>query len=212
MTHEYLIFTEENGTYKIGTDNFTNRNALKKSVKDIVIPNYYLGIPVTIIGMYSFNYDSTIESVFIPSNILEIRYDAFAHNPNLKSFVFARNSTLKTIGRGFVYDCRKLKKIILPKTLESIGLYFIGNSLLDDVYICGFNELTEPTMFESDSGTMTYPRRVHVSIDYGYSSLGKFTNLLRDYKCEALNFFISKNCRPIGPRNFIFFVVSTIFS
>ena len=194
MSQDYLIFTLDSGTYKIGTGGEPSSNGLSQNVKNVVIPNYYLKIPVTKLGYHSLNWNSVIESIYIPSNIVEIQTDAFAHDKNLKSVIFAKNSSLKVIERGFAYNCPQLKKIILPGSLNSVGLFFLGLDYLDDVYYCGFNELKETTMFESDSGVKTHPQRIHILMNYGFSSIGKITNLLRDKKCEKISNIITYRC------------------
>ena len=212
MSHEYLVLTKESETYKIGTDDNTKSSALKVQTKNVVIPNYFSGFPVTIIGKYAFKGNTNIESVFIPSNIIEIRFDAFAQNPNLKSVNFSRNSHLKTIGRGFLYDCPQLKNVILPKTVNYIDVFFMGKTNLDDFYYCGINQFTETTIFESDTGVETHPKIFHVSENYAYSSIGKITNLLRDYKCEELYHKITKNCKRQNTQYFIFIISSALSS
>ena len=210
MSHEYLVFSLESGNYKVGTGKEAASNGLSKNVKEVIIPNYFLKIPVTIIGYHSLNWNAIIESIFIPSNIVEIQTDAFAHDDNLKSVIFAMNSSLKVIERGFAYDCPIMKKIILPRSLNYVGVFLLGETQLDDVYYCGFNELNETTMFETDRGIKTHPKRLHVSRDYGFSSIGKLTNLLRDNRCEKINNIITNKCHHKETRLFVFIMCIVI--
>ena len=195
MSHEYLVLQIESGSYRVGTNGDTYNNGLSKLVENVVIPNFWNKIPITIIGQHAIKTNSVIKSLSIPSNILIIRFDAISHNPNLSSITFAKNSSLKEVGRGFIYNCPLIKKLILPSSLTTVGIYFIGQSSVDDIYYCGFSQFTETTMFQNDAGTPTHPKRVHVPSNYGYTSMGKLTNLLRDYKCERYIYRISNNKR-----------------
>ena len=184
MEHDFLVLQSEDENYRIGTNLSVNNNGLKKSVVDLIIPNFWNSKPITVIGMYAFRYNSEIRSIYVPSNIITIRFDGIAHNDNLVSLVFAKNSSLKTVGRGFLYRCHMLKKVILPNSLNSVGRYSFGNSSFSHIYYCGFNELNETLIFETGTDIVTYPQMFHVPFNYAFTSIGKFSNLKRDYYCE----------------------------
>ena len=104
------------------------------NIEEVVIPNYLKGLTVTIKGKYAFRTNANIKKIFIPSNIEEIRFDALAHLPNLASVVFAKNSSLKEVGRGFLYNCPSLKRVVIPRTLATTGIYTFGDPHFEDNY------------------------------------------------------------------------------
>ena len=182
-SHEYLVFTLVSNSYMVGNCT-TDSNGISESVEKVIIPNYWQGIPVTIIGDYAFRNNAKIKSIFIPSNIEKINFDAIAHMSNLASVIFAKNSSLKEVGRGFLYNCPLLKKVVIPNSLMITGIYTFGRSNFDDIYYCGFNHLNQTKMFETSEAATSYPKRFHVPLNYGFTSVGKFSNLTRDKACE----------------------------
>ena len=91
---------------------------------EIIIPDYYDGLPVLAIGQDGFyigdrNVASEITSVTIPEGVIEIRMGAFDYCVNLTNVVFP--STMKRIQDYAFANCRKYTEIILPDSLIELG-------------------------------------------------------------------------------------------
>ena len=84
--------------------------------KDVVIPDYLGGYPVTSIGDWAF-LNSQLTSVIIPNRITSIGDGAFAHN-KLTSVSIPDGMT--SIG-GEVFSYNELSSIIIPESVTSIG-------------------------------------------------------------------------------------------
>jgi len=61
-----------------------------------------------------------LESITIPSTVIEIGQEAFMHCNGLREVVF-NDCGIKTIGYSAFFDCKSLESIIFPSTLTEIG-------------------------------------------------------------------------------------------
>ena len=104
----------------------------KGSSPNVVIPNEYLGTPVTSIGLNAFNQCLSIKSIVIPSNIKTINYNAFSYCENLKSVTFEKNSNLTTIGWEAFAGCG-LTTITIPSSVTKIEYGAFADCDLDTV-------------------------------------------------------------------------------
>ena len=128
-----LLFAENDGAYtvfSIGTC----------ADENIVIPDFYEGLPVTVIGAEAFA-DAQIHSVVIPETVTYIDNAAFRGCMNLNPVVIPDSvthignfafgdcgsledltigSSVVTIGWHAFSDCRNLKSVVIPDSVEEM--------------------------------------------------------------------------------------------
>ena len=116
---------ESLGIYKYYTD----------GGRDVVIPAYYAGIPVTMIDTAAFA-GKEITSVIIPDTVNTIRNIAFVENPDLKSVELP--PYLTAILPGTFMNDPGLEEVYIPAsvTIISAGV-FQGCTSLKDIYYGG---------------------------------------------------------------------------
>lgn len=85
---------------------------------DVVIPPTINGDPVTAIESFSFQNNTTITSLSIPSSVKTIGDRAFLNCSNLKSITL--NEGLETLGT-YAFSKTGIETIILPNSVDSIG-------------------------------------------------------------------------------------------
>jgi len=93
------------------------------SEKDVIVPDYIEGLPVTELAGYSFSTSSNntysnqdclyIESVFLPDSVKKIGYEAFYGCENLKQIGMPEE--LETIGEAAFKNCTSLEEIDLSQ-------------------------------------------------------------------------------------------------
>ena len=117
---EFIFSLKEDNTYEIigyiGTE------------IDIVIPETYLGLPVTSIGSNAFDGNTNITSAIIPVGITSIEEYAFCDATALTSVTFEAGSQLTKIGDWAFQSTISLKSIIIPSGVTSIGEYAFGRT------------------------------------------------------------------------------------
>lgn len=83
--------------------------------ESLTIPN-----SVTQLGAYAFNNNTAIKSLTIGNGLQEIAQAAF-YGGVYETITFAEDSHLTGIGKTAFYNCKNLKTISLPATIEKIG-------------------------------------------------------------------------------------------
>ena len=92
----------------------------KTETKEIIIPKYYKGKPVTKIDDTAFSGNGNITRVTIPEGVLSIGKSAFRNCTSLK--IIDIPSSVTKIGGYAFYDCA-LRSVTLPEGLERIEAY-----------------------------------------------------------------------------------------
>jgi hypothetical protein len=92
---------------------------------DLVLPEYYEGVPITSIGPSAF-YFAYINSVTIPDSVRAIKTSAFA-NAKIKNIYFGETSQLTSIGDN-AFNINDIVTLRLPSGLTSIGIQAFANS------------------------------------------------------------------------------------
>ncbi len=112
---------KEELVYKLNEDgqSYTLVNFGKCTCSDIVIPETYNGLPVTIIGDGAFNRCYRLKSVTIPSSVTEIWHRAFANCYQLESVNIP--SSVTGIGHYVFTGCKALKSVVIPSSVAYVG-------------------------------------------------------------------------------------------
>ena len=102
---------EDNASYCV--------EALNSNIEgDVVIPEFYNGLPVTLIRSNAFYNCANVTSITIPNSVTSIEYGAFSACSNLTSITIPESVT--SIGSLAFYYCYSLKSITIPEGVTSI--------------------------------------------------------------------------------------------
>ena len=74
-----------------------------------------------------------VETIILPSNIVNLPPEAFDGLPNLKTIDFGRNSKLKHIYQMAFCECPKLKEVKLPSGLETLDYLQVAGSGVEKI-------------------------------------------------------------------------------
>lgn len=86
--------------------------------KNIIIPSFFDGKPITEIGKAAFA-ETTITSVTVPKSVTTVGEYAFSKSLNLKTINL--NNGLLAIGEYAFQECASLEELALPMTVYTIG-------------------------------------------------------------------------------------------
>ena len=112
VTLNGLTFTIlDDNTYQVA--DFDNSSSI------VVVPETVAGAKVTSIGEGAFWYCSSLTSVTIPNNVIEIASEAFYKCSSLTSVTIGNSVT--SIGSEAFYGCNSLTSIEIPNSVISIG-------------------------------------------------------------------------------------------
>lgn len=107
------FYPQDNGSFYVGAD------AEKLTTKELIIPAFYEGRPVTGIAENGFSWCDTLTSVNLPLTINVIDDMAFAYCASLESINIPR--TTEVIGSSAFIGCKKLESVIIPEGVLEIG-------------------------------------------------------------------------------------------
>jgi hypothetical protein len=100
------------------------------SLGSIVIPDTYLGKPVTSIAPFAFQY-CNLTSITMSNNITNIGNFAFSYTANLSNVKLSENLT--TIRNGCFYSSVALENIVIPNNVSTIGSSAFFGSILKNI-------------------------------------------------------------------------------
>lgn len=146
---------------------------------EVVIPPYFRGKPVVVIGKSAFSGCGTITAVIIPSTVTSIGYAAFANCSSLVELEIP--PTITSIGNSAFYYCEKLSSLEIPASVNSIGE--------DAFYYCrGLNSLTfaKESMCESIGARAFYYCKGLKSIIIPNSVITIGKGVFQECKLESL--------------------------
>ena len=100
-------------------DQYYSVDGRKYDVSFVYIPDNINGIPVKWIRSYAFDYNNSLQTIYISDSVTDIDYGAFYNCSNLETVVLPNNLTY--ISNDTFSYCYKLVDINFPSTLGSIG-------------------------------------------------------------------------------------------
>ncbi len=111
ITSQGLTFTlKDDSTYEV--------TSYTGSETNVYIQDTYLGMPVTSIGRYAFESNSTLSHLVMPDSITRIENGAFYNCIFLETVVFSNHLTY--IGPRTFSECENLRDVSFPASLEII--------------------------------------------------------------------------------------------
>ena len=119
----FMLFND-NAEYKV--------SVADKSVKEVKIPAYYNGLPVTHHSDNAFISCASLERAEIPATVKRVGNNAFYNCRALKRVVGMANVTV--IGNNAFAMCAALENLIIPPKVNSLGSYVIRN-VTNPVYV-----------------------------------------------------------------------------
>ena len=119
----FMLFND-NTEYKVSVSD--------KSVKEVKIPAYYNGLPVTEVADNAFISCASLERAEIPKTVARIGNNAFYNCRALKRVVGMSGVTI--IGNNAFAMCAALDNLIIPPKVEKLGSYVIRN-VANPVYV-----------------------------------------------------------------------------
>ena len=133
------IYQDEFGVQYLIRDNSATVIGYSGANQIVEINNYIIynnvEFPVVEIADDAFINNDIIESIILPSNIIRIGNGAFNNANNLVSVTFSENTQLTHIGNSAFNGCVNLYYLNLPNGVNYIGVNFIGNSMIENLFI-----------------------------------------------------------------------------
>lgn len=91
-------------------------------VEDLVIPSMIDNEKIENISDRAFEGDKIIKNVVIENGIKTIGKHSFSDCISIEYVTFEESSTLSVINEGAFLNCKNLKKITIPKSVEKLGI------------------------------------------------------------------------------------------
>ncbi len=192
----YLNIPRVNYGYDELTDTYYISSA-KGNLNEYTIPNYFKGKKVTKIGVRAFEnssikniyfendsnietidrrafYNSKLVSIKLPLSLKYVNQNAFSYSYNLEEVEFNLNSNI-SLGASAFFECKALKKVVLPLQGNVIGTFAFFNCI-------SLHELKLPKNADIKNEILY---NVSAKIYY-YSSNILDQNWLLNSNCEAI--------------------------
>ena len=174
----YLVISQTKRTAQIGTCEDTSKvpnlkNGVVPSVADTMtichIPRFIEDYRVIWLGYRAIAGLPKLRVIYIPKTLEQCRGDAFAYNPLLEEVIFEENSHLTTLSFFVFRQSPNIKRVILPKSVNQIGVYaFADMNSLESIYIHSFLHLSND-ITNAFNNTNTDNLKIYVPSNYPYS-------------------------------------------
>ncbi len=171
---------------------------------NVVIPDSYLGLPVTEIGIRAFYDNYGVVSVTMGSGIKSINTQAFSNMSNLNLITIGANVT--SIGVDAFSNCPNLLAIIIPDRVTTIGKRAFANcENLMHVTIGSSVELIDENAFHYCQNLKEVYNKSELTITAGSSQhggIGRFAyNIYTPSSGDCKVYYIENNCLFYGNDN-----------
>ena len=137
------------------------------SDSDVIVPYEYIGADGTSFCVTEISSNcfvvSNLTSVIIPSTVVSIGGNAFAHSYKLTNVTILGHIT--SIDNGTFSDCNKLTTLILPNTIETIGDGAFNMCDVTDVFYEGSIEQWKNISISSLGNTVLGNAIIHYNYD-----------------------------------------------
>ena len=146
---------------------------------DLWIPTTYNGIPVKEIDIYAFRGCETLQSVVIPTSIVNIQTSAFQDCTELKTLIIGKRSSLRSIG-SYAFSNTDITGCRIP-----YGVRFLGENAFRECH----------SLLSVEFGKMSGLQRISDYAFYGCENLWKVT--LHDY-LKSIGEYAFSNCQALS--------------
>ncbi len=151
---EVEAFTPSDDFSYITSNNTITITGYTGANSTVIIPDTINGLPVTSIGNYAFENETSVTSVTIPGSVTSIGADAFLGSGLTSLAIGGAVTNIKSA--AFAY-CSSLTNVTISSGVASIGgNAFILDTRLTGIYILGNAPAADPTVFSGASGTVYY--------------------------------------------------------
>ena len=158
--------------------------SLYKSEKaDVVIPEKIDGKDVSTIGGYAFYQNATMESIALPSTLVEIRNCAFSEAKLITSIKIPYG--VKTLGDDVFKGCPRLVRAYVPSSVTKTGVTVFYKGAEDLYVFCGAT--SRPDGFQSNWATGA-KRVIYSSSGYIDDSDNIYSIYLTGYKLTLVGY------------------------
>ena len=113
--------------------NYDSANVFRETTKCKIV-DFPVDCELNFIGKYSFSKATALREIYIPANVETFPdgsgwdWGCFWQCTSLTKVTFAENSRLKNVPNGTFRDCTALTEILLPDSVETLGIYVFRNS------------------------------------------------------------------------------------
>ena len=153
------------------------------SIESVTLPDTLIKI-----GYDSF-YDTSIESLVIPSSVTTLSSAAFSTMKKAKTITFQPGPKVSTLKWATFANCNLLTTIILPPSIKFIDYGFNRSVALKSVYYCGSHDLSSADMQWSTDNVVIY-----VTSNYRQSKFGGRSTLINNSVCLPYLYYHSRRC------------------
>jgi len=171
-------YTFKEYTYELHEDGTTEVLNYNGSEKQLKLPAFLDGYPVTAIGKSALDYSNSLRSVTIPESVTSIGEEAFKNCESLMKVTFPEH--LISIGDNAFRGCCNLKEVIIPENVSDIGIaVFHGCKNLSSVTIAEGVTAIENDMFNGCKKltNVTIPETLISIGDWAFYDCVSLTNL-----------------------------------
>lgn len=126
--------------FELNKDSYTIIGC-NKNIVYLFIPSTYKGLPVTCIGESAFKNFTSLQYVYVPDSVTDIKYYAFENCQSLEKIRLS-NKLTEISYRSFS-DCISLKTIDLPSSIKKISKESFSFSGLESIVLPDNVELIE---------------------------------------------------------------------
>ncbi|MBQ7226420.1 MAG: leucine-rich repeat domain-containing protein [Clostridia bacterium] len=113
--------------------NYDSANVFRETTKCKIV-DFPVDCELTFIGKYSFSKATALQEIYIPVGVEVFPegsgwdWGCFWQCTSLTKVTFAENSRLKNVPNGTFRDCTALTEILLPDSVETLGIYVFRDS------------------------------------------------------------------------------------
>ncbi len=135
QTLEYCYMPKTLERLSVGYD---SANVFRETTKCKIV-DFPVDCELNFIGKYSFSKATALKEIYIPAGLTAFPdpyngwdWGCFVDCVSLEKVTFAENSQFNKIPDGTFFGCTSLKEIIIPDSVEYVGIYAFKNAAIVD--------------------------------------------------------------------------------